>query len=179
MAGEEDAKEQLARFIGKFDPEVARLAEAILKKMRRLFPTALELVYDNYNALAIGFSPSERSSEAIFSIALYPKWVSLFFLQAKGLPDPNSILRGSGTVARHVVLPSPEMLDDSAVQEMMRQAQTLAEVPFDPQGAHRLIIKSISANQRPRRPMVKAASRVARSVTQAKARNRTARQHQP
>ncbi len=174
MSGDKNAKEQLASFIAKFDPEVARLAESILRKMRLLFPTALELVYDNYNALAIGFAPSERASEAIFSIALYPKWVSLFFLQAKGLADPSGVLRGSGTVAKHIVLPSPEMLDDADVRELMRQAQGLAKVPFDPRGAHRLIIKSISANQRPRRPAVKSGARSTRPATQGKSKRKVA-----
>ena len=77
---------QLAAFIHKFTPEIASLAQAILAKMRTRYPTALELVYDNYNALAIGFGPTERASDAIFSIALFPRWIHLFFLQAKGLP---------------------------------------------------------------------------------------------
>lgn len=179
MTGDKNAKEQLASFIAKFDPEVARLAEAILRRMRLLFPTALELVYDNYNALAIGFAPSERASEAIFSIALYPKWVSLFFLQAKELLDPGRILRGSGTVAKHVVLASPEMLDDPAVQELMRQAQDLAKVPFDPRGAHQLIIKSISANQRPRRPAAKSAPPAARPGTLGKSKRKSASTRKP
>ena len=112
-----DAEQQLASFIAKYTPEIASLAEAILGRMRKLYPTALELVYDNYNALAIGFAPAERSSEAIFSIALYPKWVSLFFLQAKGLPDPGNILKGSGSVARHVVLASAAMLDEMCIRD--------------------------------------------------------------
>jgi hypothetical protein len=74
------AKAQLESFLEKFSPEIAKQATAILREMRRRYPTALELVYDNYNALAIGFGPTERASDAIFSIALYPKWVSLFFL---------------------------------------------------------------------------------------------------
>ena len=60
-------EQELARFIAKFTPEIAALARAIRARMRRLYPTALELVYDNYNALAIGFGPTERPSEAIFS----------------------------------------------------------------------------------------------------------------
>jgi len=75
-------EEQLESFLAKFTPEVAALTRVILAKMRERYPTALELVYDNYNALAIGFGPTERASEAIFSNAVYPKWVSLFFLQA-------------------------------------------------------------------------------------------------
>jgi hypothetical protein len=147
------AEAQLASFIAKFTPEIASLAVALRAKMRGRYPTALELVYDNYNALAIGYGPIERTSAAIFSIALYPQWISLFFLQAnRGLPDPENRLRGSGNVVRYVVLPSPEALDDAAVLALMQEAVARAEVPFDPKGAHRLIIKSISEKQRSRRP---------------------------
>lgn len=153
MAQARDAEKQLAGFMAKFSDEVADLADKILGEMRKLYPTALELVYDNYNALAIGFGPTERSSDAIFSIAMFPRWVSLFFLQAKGLPDPEKILRGNGSVARHVVLPSPAMLYTPSMQELMREALTRAKVPLDPKAKHRLIIKSVSAKQRPRRPV--------------------------
>ncbi len=112
----------------------------------------MELVYDNYNALAIGYAPAERTSDAIFSIALYPNWVSLFFLQAKGLPDPLKLLKGSGNVAKHIVLESPKTLCEPAVEVLMREAVTRARVPFSRDGKHRLIVKSISAKQRPRRP---------------------------
>jgi hypothetical protein len=158
-----DAELQLASFLGKFTPEIASLAKDILAGMRKLYPTALELVYDNYNALAIGFGPSERASEAIFSIALYPKWVSLFFLQAKGLPDPTKLLRGKGNVAKHIVLPSPAMLHDAAVQALMHEAESRAKVPFNPGGTHRLIIKSVSKNQRPRRPGGEGSKRTTKS----------------
>ena len=143
---------QLAVFIHKFMPEIASLAQAILAKMRTRYPTALELVYDNYNALAIGFGPTERASDAIFSIALFPRWIHLFFLQAKGLPDPEKKLQGSGNVAKHIRLESAATLDEHAVRELMQAALDRAKVPLDPSNKHRLIIKSISARQRPRRP---------------------------
>jgi hypothetical protein len=155
MTQAKDAEKQLASFLAKFDAEIAELAEEILGEMRKLYPTALELVYDNYNALAIGFCPTERASEAIFSIALFPRWVSLFFLQAKGLPDPDKMLRGNGTVARHIVLPSAAMLYMPPARALMKEATERAKVPFDPKGKHRLIIKSISAKQKPRRPAPK------------------------
>lgn len=149
-------EKQLASFLAKFTPEIAALAEEILQKMRHRYPTALELVYDNYNALAIGFGPSERASEAIFSIALFPKWISLFFLQGAGLPDPDNKLLGSGNLARHIRLPSASTLDEPSVRTLMREAVAGAAKGFDPAGSHRLIIKSVSAKQRPRRPAEKA-----------------------
>ena len=110
-------KAQLDGFLVKFTPEIAARARRVLAKMRQRLPGAVELVYDNYNALAIGFSPSERVSEAIFSIAVFPRNVSLFFLQ-KGiaLPDPSHRLEGSGKVVRHVKLKDAGELDDPAIR---------------------------------------------------------------
>lgn len=147
-----ESEEQLASFIAKFTPEVAALARSILAAMRARYPTAIKLVYDNYNALAIGFGPSEKTSQAIFSVAVFPRWVSLFFLQGKQLPDPEGILQGSGNVARHIRLPSAGRLDELSVKNLMQEATARAAVPFSAQGTPRLIIKSISAKQRPRRP---------------------------
>ena len=85
---DDSPERQLDGFLDKYTPAVATLARASLAKMRARLPGAVQLVYYNYNALAIGFGPSERASEAIFSIALYPRWVTLFFLQGAGLADP-------------------------------------------------------------------------------------------
>ncbi|HXK10648.1 MAG TPA: hypothetical protein VMT70_13445 [Vicinamibacteria bacterium] len=143
---------RLAGFMGKFSPEVARVARAARAKLRRLVPGALELVYDNYNALAIGFSPTERASDAMLSIALYPRWVSLFFLRGAGLPDPRGLLRGSGSRVRHIVLERPSLLDDRAVQALIAAAVAAHPTPIAARQRRRTIIKSVSAKQRPRRP---------------------------
>ncbi len=144
---------QLACFLAKFSPPVARRARAILAAMRQRLPGALELVYDNYNALAIGFGPTERVSDVIFSIAVYPRWVSLFFFRGKGLPDPKGVLRGEGSQVRHIVLDGPEDLDIPAVKALIRAALANAILPLDPKQKSRLIIKSVSSKQRPRRPI--------------------------
>lgn len=161
-----DAERQLAGFLAKYDAAIGKLARAIRARMRALYPTALELVYDNYNALAIGFGPTEKTSEAIFSIALFPRWVSLFFLQARNLPDPEKLLKGTGNVAKHVVLPSPDALDDPALRALMAEAVARAARPFPEDGRHKLIIKSVSARQRPRRsaPSTKSSPGAAKTV---------------
>jgi hypothetical protein len=147
---------QLDGFLDKFTPEVAAQARAALRKMRARLPGALELVYDNYNALAIGFSPTERTSEAIFSIALFPRWVSLFFLvNGARLRDPAACLEGGGNQARHIKLKDLAVLDSPALQDLIAQALELSEKKIDPSQPRRLIIKSISAKQRPRRPVSK------------------------
>src|SRR5580700_61013 len=90
---------QLDSFLAKYDPGISSLARRALTIMRKRLPGSLEMVYDNYNALVIGFVPNERASDAIFSIVLYPKYVTLFFFQGAGMPDPHGRLSGSGGVS--------------------------------------------------------------------------------
>src|SRR5271169_5119208 len=116
-----DAAQQLDSFLAKYDPEDAAFARRALAKMRRIVPGAIEMVYDNYNWLVIGFSPTERPSEAIFSLVLPPGRVTLCFLQGAGLPDPAKRLQGSGNVVRNIRLfnagePDGHVLDDPELE---------------------------------------------------------------
>lgn len=154
MARIESAEKQLDRFLDAYTPEIAELARKVLVKLRKRLPYAMELVYDNYNALAIGFAPSERASEGIFSIALYPKHINFFFLQGAKLPDPDGLLKGEGSVVRHILLENEKTLDQPDVKAMMAIAMKMAEVPFDTATKYKLVIKSVSPKQRPRRPPV-------------------------
>ncbi len=144
--------QQLSGFIAKYSPGIAALAKAVLAKMRERLPGAVELVYDNYNALAIGFGPGERASEAVFSIALFPRWISLFFLQGASLRDPENLLKGGGKRVRYIVLKDAGSLDDPAIQALIAQALKTTTVPIDPSGKRRLVIRSVSEKQRPRLP---------------------------
>jgi hypothetical protein len=143
---------QLAGFLAKYTPEIGGLAKAARKKMQARLPGAIELVYDNYNALVIGYGPTERASDAIFSLALYPRWVTLFFLNGKGLPDPERLLKGSGVRVRHVVLKNAATLDEPAVRDLMNSALESSTTPIDAKHRRQIIIKAISSKQRPRRP---------------------------
>jgi len=153
-----DAQAQLDSFLAKYDPEVASFARRALAKMRKLVPGAVEMVYDNYNWLVIGFSPTERPSEAIFSLVLPPGKVTLCFLQGAGLPDPARRLRGGGNVVRNVRLystgePDARVLDDPEIRALINVALNRAKVPMPAGGRPRgkLVIRAISAKQRPRR----------------------------
>ena len=146
------AERRLRGFLAEFTPEVARVARRARAKLRALLPGTLELVYDNYNALAIGFGPTDRASDAVMSIAVYPRWVSVFFLRGARLPDPGKRLRGSGTRVRHIVLEGPETLDDPGVRALIEAATAGLPRPSGKSGRRRTIVKSVSAKRRPRRP---------------------------
>lgn len=143
-------QKQLDGFLAKYTPELAKTAKTMLRKMRKRLPGAVEMVYDNWNGLVIGFGPTERPSEAILSLLLLPEHVTLCFLNGAALRDPDKLLRGSGNQVRHIRLSDPDHLDQSDVNSLIEQAVAKSVKPIA--GPGRLIIKSISPKQRPRRP---------------------------
>jgi hypothetical protein len=145
-------RQQLNACLDRYTDEVAAAMRKALRHLRQRVPGATELVYDNYNALAVGFGPGDRASEVVLSLAAYPRWVTLFFLQGAGLPDPRKLLKGSGTRVRHIVLTGSAVLASADVDALIGAALRSAKVAIDPARKPALIIKSISARQRPRRP---------------------------
>ena len=124
--------------------------------MRRRLPGAVELVYDSYNALAIGFSAAEKVSSTPLSIALYPRWITLFFLQGAMLWDPEGLLEGKGSSVRSIRIRNARALAatfaNKDVDALIAGALLHVGWKLDLKAKGRVIIKSVSARQRPRRP---------------------------
>lgn len=139
-------------FLRRYDATIASQLRAARATLSRLVPRGYELVYDNYNALVFAYGPTTRTSNAIVSIAGYPRWVTLFFAQGDRLDDPTRVLQGDGKRIRSVRLQPPDVLTSPAVRALLEQAlgvhaRALADAP-------RLatIVKSVATKQRPRRP---------------------------
>src|SRR5262245_21346813 len=146
-----DAEAQLRSFIDKFAPRDQRLIRAVRTAVRKRFPTANELVWDNYNFFVIGYSPTERPSDSIVSIAARANGVGLCFIRGAVLPDPKKILLGSGSQTRFVRLDSADVLAHPEIESLLASAIAHAKVPLPAKGRRQLIIRSVSTKQRPRR----------------------------
>ena len=145
------ATEQLDSFIDKFSPEHQALIRAVRKALRKRFPTANELVYDNYNFFVIGYCSTERPSDCIVSIAAAANGVGLAFYYGATLPDPHKLLQGSGSQNRFVRLESVETLARPEVAALIDAAVAQGETPLPASGRGKLIIRSVSEKQKPRR----------------------------
>lgn len=150
-ATEPDAETQLTRFVDKFDEKDRRLIREVRKAVRRRLPGASELVYDNYNFFVIGYSPTERPSDAIVSITARANSVGLCFIHGATLPDPKKILRGSGNQTRSIHLESAAVLAKPEVEALIAAAVAQSKARLPTKGRGQLIIRSVSAKQRPRR----------------------------
>jgi len=144
------AEAQLRSFVAKFDRKNQSLIRAVRRALRQRLPTATELVYDNYNFFVIGYSPTERPSDAVLSIAAGANGVGLCFIQGARLPDPTSILLGSGKQTRFIRLESAAVLEKPDVTALISAALAKAK-PMPEAGRGRLVIRSVSRKQRPRR----------------------------
>jgi hypothetical protein len=150
-----DAEKQLKSFIDKFDTKNQALIRAVRKAIRKRMPAANELAYDNYNFFVIGYGATERPSDCILSIAAGANGVGLCFIRGASLPDPQKILLGSGKQTRFVRLESAAVLARPEVEVLIAAAIAKSKASLPPSGKGKLIIRAISAKQRPRRKPAK------------------------
>jgi hypothetical protein len=154
-----NAEDQLAACIDKFTPEMARAIRAVRAALRKRLPTANELVYDNYNFFVIGYCSTLKPSDCIVSLAADAHGVRIAFYYGSTLPDPAGILQGSGSQNRFIGLASAHDLSKPDVEALIRAAAAQGKVPLPAAGRGTLVIRSVSAKQRPRRMAAKAAKK--------------------
>jgi hypothetical protein len=138
-------------FVDKFEPKYQALIRATRRALQKRLPTANELAYDNYNFFALGYCSSERPSDCIVSIAAGANGVGLSFYHGATLPDPHRILLGSGNQNRFIRIELAEMLGRPEVGALISAATAQTKTPLPASGGGKLIIRSISVKQRPRR----------------------------
>jgi hypothetical protein len=150
-----DAEKQVQGFIEKFEPKHQALIRAMRKALRKRMPSANELVWDNYNFFVVAYSATERPSDSVVSIAAAANGVGLSFYRGATLPDPQQILLGSGVQNRFLRFESAKTLLVPDVDALINAAIAQAKTPFPTKGKGKLIIRSISAKQKPRRKPAK------------------------
>jgi hypothetical protein len=118
---------ELKKFLGAFSPEMAKIALRVRAFVLGEAPLAHELVYDAYDAVAMGYSFTERSSDSFCHIAVYARWVNLGFNQGTQIPDPGHLLEGSGGRVRHLRIESLDDLHEPHVGRFLRAAMKNAQ----------------------------------------------------
>jgi hypothetical protein len=141
---------QLDTLMRRFDPPIRRLVREARTKLRQRMPTAIELVYANARAVAIGFASSERKSDAIVSLAVYDRGVNLYFIYGAALADPHHLLIGSGNQGRFIRLESASLLDQPEIEALLAAAIAEGDTPLPRSGRGYTVIKSVSTKARQR-----------------------------
>ena len=146
---------RIAGFIDKYTPAIAAQLRDARQRLRAHFPRGVEMVFDNYNALVFGIGPTDHARESFISIAGYPKWVTLFFLDGASLHDPEGLLEGEGKQVRGIRLKTPADMATPAVAALIAQAIATRCDALAAAAPLSTVVKAEVGKQRPRRPATK------------------------
>ena len=116
----------LVKFLKPYDREIRELALELRALLLEEIGPCYENIYDAYSAVAIGYGTSERLSDGIFHIAVYPKGVNLGFNDGALLADPKGILQGKGNRIRHVKVRTAADLKRPELRAYIRRARKSA-----------------------------------------------------
>jgi hypothetical protein len=145
-----DDRPRLESLIDEFTPEVAAVARGALAALERRLPGAEVLVYDAYNALAIGFGAGGGRKGLFIHLPVYPRWVNLGFHEGARLDDPEGLLVGAGSSVRHIRLSSGEDITRPTIDALI--AQAAGRAGFVPGEACTVSLMPWNGGKRPRRP---------------------------
>ena len=153
---------ELLEFLSPYGPPVANLALALRALMLDEAPSAIEAIYDAYNAVAIGYSFTGRLKDSFCHIAVYTAHVNLGFNRGAALPDPQGVLQGSGKQVRHIKIQTPHDLEKPWLRRYIRAAIRQAGGPLAPRTEGHSVVKAIYPTRRRPAPPQSGSPRPAR-----------------
>jgi hypothetical protein len=156
------SKEQtndLLKFLKPFEKDITENVLWLREFVWDLYPQANELIYDNYNALAVGWSPTDRVGHTFCSIAVgrTSKNVHFGFYWGSEISDPDQILLGEGNQYRYILVPDKNKFPKAYIKKLVKEAyaNSLAKVKDKKQIMNgQTIVKSISAKKRQKKSNV-------------------------
>jgi hypothetical protein len=137
----------LERFLQPYPAEVQQMALWLRGLMWDLYPDANELIYDNYNAVAFGWSPTDRLGHTFCSVAVMPRYVHFGFYRGSELEDPEKILLGKGNQYRYIIVERKEDFPKAYMKKRIKEAYANALARVDDKSQiqqGKTIVKSIS-----------------------------------
>jgi hypothetical protein len=154
----------LLKFLKPFSREVADIVLSLREFVWDLYPQANELIYDNYNALAFGWSPTDRVGHTFCSIAVgrTSKNIHFGFYWGAEISDPKKILIGQGNQYRYILVPKLDEFPRAYIKKLVKEAyqNSLSKVKDKKQVVNgQTITKSVSSVKRSLKARKKAAKK--------------------
>jgi len=149
-----EQKKELLVFLKPFGDDIIDLVMWLRDFAWDLCPKANELIYDNYNAVAFGWSPTEKLGHTICSIAVgrSSKNIHFGFYWGNEISDPENILLGKGNQYRYILVTDQKTFPKEYISKLVKQAyaNALRKVKDPKQLVNgQTIVKSISDKKRP------------------------------
>jgi len=148
----EDLKD-LKKFLKVFDKEIQDTVLSLREFVWDLYPKTNELIYDNYNALAFGWSPTDRVGHLFCTIAIFRtnKNIHFGFYWGSEISDPKKLLIGQGNQYRYFLVKDIKNFPKSDIKKLIKEAfaNSVSKVKDKKQFMEgKTITKSISEKKR-------------------------------
>ncbi len=146
-------EKDLKKFLSIFPKEKQETALWLREFVWNLYPNCNELIYDNYNALAFGWSPTDKVGHTFCSIAVGRSTYNVHFgfYWGSQIADPDKILLGKGNQYRYILVKSKTDFPKTYIKKLLEEAyaNSLAKVKYPKQIMKgQTIVKSISAKKK-------------------------------
>ena len=114
----------LLKFIKPFGKEIVDKVLWLRSFIWDQYPQTNELIYDNYNAVAIGWSPTDRVGHTFCSIAVgrSSKNIHFGFYWGSEISDPKKVLIGEGNQYRYILVKKLEDFPKEYIMTLMKDA---------------------------------------------------------
>ncbi|HRI19639.1 MAG TPA: DUF1801 domain-containing protein [Panacibacter sp.] len=148
-----DQVHDLLKFLAAFPADVQETALWLREFVWDLYPQTNELIYDNYNALAFGWSPTDKVGHTFCNIAAGRSTHNIHFgfYWGSQIADPKKLLLGNGNQYRYILVKSKTDFPKAYIKKLLKDAyaNSLSKVKDQSQIVTGLTItKSVSAVQR-------------------------------
>jgi hypothetical protein len=144
----DDAASRLDEYLAEHTEQVRTLARDSMAMAEARLRGATRMLYVNFNATVIAYSPDGKSRHAVCSVVAYRSWVNLCFFSGPELPDPHRLLQGTGSTVRSVRIKKPADLD-SRVSDLLEAAIEMWSWAYDPERPISTTIASVSDKRQP------------------------------
>ena len=112
----------LNKFILPYPDSVKAAALWLREFVWDLYPETNELIYDNYNAVAFGWSPTDKAGDVFCSIAVVSDHVNFGFNRGTDFPDPQKLLIGNGALYRYIQVRTKEDFPEEYIIQLLQMA---------------------------------------------------------
>lgn len=118
---------ELQTFIEPYDESIQNLTIELRNFITDLVPQANELIWDNYNAVAIAYSKSKKLKDAFCHIAVYSGHVNFGFNRGAELTKQTLNLNGKGKLIRHISIKDFKSFPKDDIIPMIWEAIEISE----------------------------------------------------
>jgi len=135
----------LLKFLKPYDRAIRKLALAVRSVVLAELAPCHENMYDAYNAVSLGYGPTDRLRDGICHVAVYAKHVNLGFNRGSQMDDPDHILQGSGRWIRHISIKTSADLAKPEIRKYLRRARELASANIRSDSQVKGVISTVKA----------------------------------